>query len=73
MPLHMFFLNLEKCFQGVRLRALEIDLQRGKPFFRRKRGKVRNLDGSGHKGLADLCMELAGGSSVAIGTKKHVL
>ena len=25
----------------------------GKPFFRRKRGKTGNLDGSGHKGLAD--------------------
>ena len=35
------------------LELLERDLERGKPFFRRKRGKVRNLDGSGHKGLAD--------------------
>ena len=32
---------------------LERDLERGKPLFRRKKGKVRNLDGSGHKGLAD--------------------
>ena len=36
------------------LELLERDLERGKPLFRRKRGKVRNLDGSGHKGLADL-------------------
>ena len=35
------------------LELLERDLERGKPLFRRKRGKVRNLDGSGHKGLAD--------------------
>ena len=35
------------------LEALERDLERGKPLLRRKRGKVRNLDGSGHKGLAD--------------------
>ena len=35
------------------LELLERDLERGKPFFRRKRGKVRNLDGSGHKGLED--------------------
>ena len=35
------------------LELLERDLERGKPFFRRKRGKTRNLDGSGHKGLAD--------------------
>ena len=33
--------------------ALGRDLERGKPLFRRKRGKVRNLDDSGHKGLAD--------------------
>ena len=36
------------------LELLERDLERGKPLFRRKRGKVRNLDGSGHKGPADL-------------------
>ena len=36
------------------LELLERDLERGKPLFRRKRGKTRNLDGSGHKGLADL-------------------
>ena len=36
------------------LELLERDLERGKPLFRRKIGKVRNLDGSGHKGLADL-------------------
>ena len=35
------------------LEALERDLDRGKPLFRRKRGKVRNLDVSGQKGLAD--------------------
>ena len=35
------------------LEFLERDLERGKLLFRRKRGKVRNLDGSGHKGLAD--------------------
>ena len=35
------------------LEALERDLERGKPLFRRKRGKVRNLDDSGHKCLAD--------------------
>ena len=35
------------------LELLERDLERGKPLFRRKKGKVRNLDGSGHKGLAD--------------------
>ena len=34
--------------------ARERDLERGKPLFRWKRGKVRNLDDSGHKGLADL-------------------
>ena len=42
--------------EGKKLRSLgslERDLERGKPLFRRKRGKVRNLDGSGHKGLAD--------------------
>ena len=32
----------------------ERDLERGKSLFRWKRGKVRYLDGSGHKGLADL-------------------
>ena len=31
------------------------DLERGKPLFRRKGGKTRYLDGSGHKGLADSC------------------
>ena len=31
----------------------ERDLERGKRLFRRKRGKVKNLEGSGHKGLAD--------------------
>ena len=40
-------------FRGVRWEALEIDLERGKPFFRRKTGKTRYLDGLGHKGLAD--------------------
>ena len=35
------------------LEALERDLERGKPPFRRKRGKVGNLDDSGHTGLAD--------------------
>ena len=33
--------------------ALERDSERGKPLFRRKRGKVRNLDDSDHKGLAE--------------------
>ena len=40
------------------LELLERDLERGKPLFRRKRGKVRNLDGSGHKGLADFIFVL---------------
>lgn len=53
---------LYRCWAGARpknpkkmrsLEALERDLERGKPLFRRKRGKVRNLDDSGHKGLAD--------------------
>ena len=34
------------------LDLLERDSQRVKTFFRRQRRKVRNLDGSGHKGLA---------------------
>ena len=40
-------------FRVRRLESLERDLERGKPLFRRKRGKVRNLDDSGHKCLAD--------------------
>ena len=43
------------------LELLERDLERGKPLFRRKRGKVRNLDGSGHKGLADYFYRVGGG------------
>ena len=44
-----------KTFRAVRLGALERDLEREiKISFRRKRGKTSNLDGSGHKGLADL-------------------
>ena len=41
-------------FQGEGLGPPGRDLERGKPLFRRKSGKVRNLDDSGHKGLADL-------------------
>ena len=40
-----------KTFRGVRLEALERVLERGKPFFRRKRWKTSHLDGSGQKGL----------------------
>ena len=43
----------QKVEKGKSLEALEKDLKRGKLLFRRKRGKVRNLDDSGHKGLAD--------------------
>ena len=34
--------------------ALERNLEGSKPFFQRRRAKTRYLDGSGHKGLADL-------------------
>ena len=44
--------------QVLALEAMERDLERGQPLFRRKRGKVRNLDGSGHKGLADYAASL---------------
>ena len=49
------------------LELLERDLERGKPLFRRKRGKVRNLDGSGHKGLADLFTR----ATAAVATRSH--
>ena len=39
--------------QLLGLEALGRDLERGKPLRRRKRGKVRNLDDSGGKDLAD--------------------
>ena len=45
--------------QPESVEALERDLERGKPLFRRKRGKVRNLDDSGHKGLADFLLRAA--------------
>ena len=43
----------KKPTQILALEALERDLERGKPFFRRKRVKTRYLASSGHKGLAD--------------------
>ena len=48
----------KKRFKVVRLEALEGDVERGKPLFRRKGWKTRNLDGSGHKGLADFSFVL---------------
>ena len=42
------------------------------PFFRRMRGKARNLDGSGHKGLADsMCCCRYGYSTALVQTLPH--
>ena len=45
--------NTKRSKKVLGLELPERDLERGKSFFRRKRGKTTYLDGSGHKGLAD--------------------